>query len=242
MVLIAVCGKPNAGKSTFMAACTDTSPQIANYPFTTIDPNKGVAFVRVLCPHVRLRVSCSPNNSRCENGTRLVPVNIVDVAGLVPGAHAGKGMGNRFLTDVASSDVLIIVADASGGTDDNGTIVAEGSHDAVQDVAIFLFELDEWFFDVVGRNAKHAKGTATALEDFFSSLSGIGISATAAREAHAVLEMPKEPSKWLDRDVRQFSKLVRQKTKPFLIAANKCDSKFAEKSIEALREADRKST
>jgi ribosome-binding ATPase YchF (GTP1/OBG family) len=237
MVLLAVCGKPNAGKSTLMAAATGTAPQIASYPFTTIDPNKGVCFCNVQCPHVRLSVACNPNNSRCEGGTRRVPVNIVDIAGIVPGAHEGKGMGNRFLTDVAAADALLVVADASGGTDDNGNLVAPGAHDACEDVRIFLDELDDWFFEVTGRNAKKSRGTHAALEDFFQSLAGIGIPYAQARDAYAKLGLGPEPSKLSDAELRRLSKLLREKTKPFLIAANKCDSVFAKKGVEALRAA-----
>ncbi len=237
MVLLAVCGKPNVGKSTMMAAATGTAPQIANYPFTTIDPNKGVCFANAPCPHVRLKVVCTPNNARCEAGTRRVPANIVDVAGIVPGAHEGKGMGNRFLSDVAAADALLIVVDASGGTDDCGNIVAFGSHDATADVKLFLDELDDWFFEVVGRNARKFKGTHTVLEDFFQSLAGIGIPHAEAKDAYARLGLGSEPSKLTDADVRRLSKLLRERTKPFLIAANKCDSGYAQGNIESLRNA-----
>ncbi|MFA6330040.1 MAG: YchF-related putative GTPase [Candidatus Micrarchaeia archaeon] len=237
MVLLAVCGKPNVGKSTFMAAATGTAPQIANYPFTTIDPNKGVCFTNVQCPHVRLKITCTPNNSRCEDGTRRVPANIVDVAGIVPGAHEGKGMGNRFLSDVAAADALIIVADASGGTDDSGNIVAFGSHDAAADVKLFLDELDDWFYEVVGRNAKKFKGTHTVLEDFFQSLAGIGIPYADAKDAYSKLGLGPEPHKLSDAEVRRLSDMLRRRTKPFLVAANKCDSSYAQKNIESLKEA-----
>ena len=237
MVLLAVCGKPNVGKSTLMAAATGTAPQIANYPFTTIDPNKGVCFTNVTCPHVRLNITCTPNNARCEGGTRRVPANIVDVAGIVPGAHEGKGMGNRFLSDVAAADALLIVADASGGTDDSGNIVSFGSHDACADVKLFLDELDDWFFEVVGRNARKFKGTHTVLEDFFQSLAGIGIPYAEAKDAYAKLGMGPEPSKLSDADIRRLSDILREKTKPFLIVANKCDSIHAQKNIESLKEA-----
>lgn len=234
MVLIAVCGKPNVGKSTFMASCTGSTPQIANYPFTTIDPNKGVGFVRAACPHVRLNVKCDPNNSECRGGTRLVPVNIVDVAGIVPGAHEGKGMGNRFLTDVASAEALIIVADASGGTDDNGNIVAEGTHDASADVKLFLDELDEWFLDVVKRNAEKAKSSNNGLADFYAALTGIGVPLFVAKAEWESLGLPKEPHKYAEKPLKEFAVRIRKKTKPFLIAANKCDSKHGQENLDSL--------
>jgi ribosome-binding ATPase YchF (GTP1/OBG family) len=146
-------------------------------------------------------------------------------------------MGNRFLSDVAAADALIIVADASGGTDDCGNIVAPGSHDAAADVKLFLDELDDWFFEVVGRNAKKFKGTHTVLEDFFQSLAGIGIPYAEAKDAYARLGLGPEPSKLTDADVRGLSKTLRERTKPFLVAANKCDSGHAKENLESLKDA-----
>ena len=71
---LGVVGKPNVGKSTFFSAATLAPAQIANYPFTTIEPNRGVAYVRHRCPHQDLGVPCHPNNAPCQDGVRLIPV------------------------------------------------------------------------------------------------------------------------------------------------------------------------
>src|SRR5437899_9636740 len=93
MMEAGVVGKPNVGKSTFFAAATLQNVAIANYPFTTIKANRGTTYVRSPCPHTILGKPCNPVNSACSNGTRLIPVELIDVAGLVKGAHAGRGQG-----------------------------------------------------------------------------------------------------------------------------------------------------
>src|SRR5205807_1448428 len=131
---LGVVGKPNVGKSTFFAAATLATVQIANYPFTTVQANHGVAYVRKKCPHLELGRACKPNNAPCAGGTRLIPVEMLDVAGLVPKAHEGRGLGNQFLDDLRQASALIHVLDATGGTDFEGNAVPPGSHDPKEDV------------------------------------------------------------------------------------------------------------
>ncbi|MHA1385949.1 MAG: GTPase, partial [Candidatus Helarchaeota archaeon] len=113
-MLIGIVGKPNCGKTTFLNAACLTTAKVADYPFTTIEPNLGTAYVRTPCVCKELNVKDNPKNSICLNGTRLIPIELLDVAGLVPGAWEGKGLGNKFLDDLRRADALIHVVDASG--------------------------------------------------------------------------------------------------------------------------------
>src|SRR5579872_5929137 len=133
-MLAGIIGKPNVGKSTFFNASTLLNVPVANYPFTTINPNMGNGYIRVKCVHVEFGVKDNPVNSACLDGTRLIPVRLVDVAGLGPGASSGIGLGNKFLDDLRQSDALIHVVDASGSTDEEGRAVKAGSHDPILDV------------------------------------------------------------------------------------------------------------
>ena len=154
---IGLVGKPNVGKSTSFSALTETPVEIANYPFTTIDPNVGVAWLplREPCACLELRERreqegrmenkregdprkgsiCIPNSGSCTGYNRLVPVTMIDVAGLVPGAHKGKGRGNQFLSDLARCDALIQVIDASGSTDIEGNPVGSGGSNPLEAVS-----------------------------------------------------------------------------------------------------------
>jgi len=235
LVLVAICGKANVGKSTILNAVTDAHAAVANYPFTTIDPNKAIAFVSVPCACKELGVKCSPRNSKCENGIRRVPINIVDVAGLVPGAHEGRGMGNKFLSDLGPADALIVVADCSGGTDDDGNPVQSGTHDAVRDVQILLDELDFWYADVLKRNAEKVRGKT--LEDLAVLLSGMGISVDDLHHAVDACEFYEQFWEWDKEQFLEVARILRKKTKFVAIAANKIDSPFAEENITRLRSA-----
>jgi len=129
--LVGLVGKANVGKSTFFAAATMKAVDIAGFPFTTIQANRGVAYVRTPCVCRELGVQDNPVNSACVDGVRLVPVDLIDCPGLIRGAHQGKGLGNQFLDEVRRADALVVVADAAGATDDNGQPVPPGSHDPI---------------------------------------------------------------------------------------------------------------
>ena len=85
MISLALAGKPNAGKSTFYTAATMADVEVGNYPFTTIDANRGVSYARTRCPCLDRDSRCDSDN--CADGKRYVPLELYDVAGLVPGAH-----------------------------------------------------------------------------------------------------------------------------------------------------------
>ena len=175
---VGLVGKPNAGKSTFFTAVTSASAQIGDYPFTTIDKNVGIAHVRKPCPSKELSVEPNPNNSLSINGIRYIPVEVIDVAGLVPGAHKGKGMGNKFLDDLRQADVLVQVVDSSGNTDLEGNST-EGA-DPIEEIDFLKHEICEWIAEITMRNwsrSARAVESGEKVEDFLSDrLAGLKFS------------------------------------------------------------------
>jgi len=239
--LIGVVGKPNVGKSTFFSAATLVSVPIANYPFTTIKPNRGMGYVRTPCVCTEFGVKDEPVNSACFNGIRLVPVEIIDCAGLVPGAWQGKGLGNQFLDDIRRADVLIQIVDAAGATDPEGKQCEPGTYDPLDDVKFLEKELDMWLFQIVKKDwdkiAKNVEGTkgdlAIGLED---RLTGLAIDRTHVSRALQTTALDDEnPTIWSDDDLVRLMTAIRKESKPMLIAANKIDLPHAEENIERLR-------
>jgi len=238
---IGIVGKPNVGKSTFFNAATLGHAETAQYPFTTVDANRGMGYVRTPCPHVDFEVECSPRNSRCIKGERFVPVELIDVAGLVPGAHEGRGLGNKFLDDLRQADCLIHIVDASGGTDEEGRPGKPSSHDPVEDVRFLEREIEEWFFTIFKRNwSRVVRRVDTEKKDFarfFEEMYvGIGI-----REGHILAAIrsaglkDKRPSDWSDDELFTFSRHLRSRSKPLIIAANKTDVGASVANIERLK-------
>jgi ribosome-binding ATPase YchF (GTP1/OBG family) len=239
--LLGVIGKPNVGKSTFFSAATLATADIANYPFTTIKPNRGVGYVRSPCVHGEFGVQDNPNNSLCLDGARLLPVELVDIAGIVPGAWEGKGLGNQFLDEIRRADALIHIVDVSGGTDCEGKSCKPGEHDPVEDVEFLEREITLWMVTILkkdwARIARTAeadkKGIAHHLED---RLNGLSIKRQCVNEAvrKADLNLDK-PATWTDEDFYRFVDELRRISKPLLIVANKIDLPTAQTNVERLK-------
>jgi ribosome-binding ATPase YchF (GTP1/OBG family) len=239
--LLGVVGKPNTGKSTFFSAATLAAAEIANYPFTTIKPNRGVGYVRTPCVHVDFKVQDNPRNSLCLDGVRLVPVELIDIAGIVPGAWEGRGLGNQFLDEIRRADALIHIVDASGGTDCEGKSCKPGEHDPLEDVAFLEKEITMWMVTIlkkdwprIARTAEQdKKGIAHHLED---RLNGLSIRKTCVNEAirKAGLSVDK-PATWSDEDFYRFVDNLRRISKPLLIVANKIDLPTAQNNVERLK-------
>ncbi len=225
---IGVVGKPNVGKSTFFSATTLAPAGIANYPFTTIEPNKGVTYVRAKCPHAEFKTTCMPRNSKCENGTRFIPVEMIDVAGLVPDAHNGKGQGVKFLDDLRRASALIHVIDASGSTDLNGNIVEVGSHDPLDDIKFLETEIAYWIRDILGRGfeklAKKCESEGGKIETILlERFTGLGMTEKEMALAVKNAGLDSRPSKWTEDDLLRLAESIRKISKPMIIAANKAD-------------------
>ncbi len=240
-----VVGKPNVGKSTFFAAATLKDVQIADYPFTTVKPNVGVAHLVTQCVCHEMGVVDSPRNSSCVHGSRLVPVKVVDVAGLVEGASKGKGLGNQFLDDLRQADALIHVVDASGSTDLEGRKIPPGTHDPVEDIGMVEHEFDLWMFDILKRDwekaARSLEQTGGKVVDHLAErLSGLSVTLTDVEDAVLRLHLRTEkPSTWSDDQIMQLVVEIRKLTKPSLVAANKADLPTSPRNIEKLRETGR---
>ncbi|MDV3243725.1 MAG: redox-regulated ATPase YchF [Nitrososphaerales archaeon] len=244
-MLVGIIGKPNVGKSTFFASATLMSVPIADYPFTTIKPNVGVAYLRTECVCKEMGVNDKPRNSVCVDGTRLIPVRLVDLAGLVEGASQGRGLGNQFLDEVRQADALIHVVDASGSTDLEGRKVQPGSHDPAEDIVMVEREFDLWVYGLLKKDwEKVSRTTEQAGGRILSHLANrlTGLSITEADIELAMLRMhlkAEKPTSWTDDQLMQFVTLLRKLAKPSLIAANKADLPSAQQNIEKLKEGGR---
>ena len=226
---IGLIGKPNTGKSTFFNACTLLNVNMANYPFTTIEPSTGVAYVKTSCVCKELEIEDSPVNSICIDNQRLIPVKIVDIAGLVPGASKGRGLGNKFLDDIRQADVLIHVVDLSGKTDEEGRILTDSKRNPIDDIAMIETELDNWIYDIINKDWDQIGRTSTGDKKKFVDLLSDKLSGLSINQNHINISIKK--AELVTKNVIEFSnddkmKLVRELrkiSKPIIIAGNKID-------------------
>jgi len=222
MITLALAGKPNCGKSTFFRAATMAPAEIANYPFTTVNPNFGVAYIRTKCPCKELNLTCG----NCTDGVRFVAVNLIDVAGLVPDAHKGRGLGNQFLDNLRQANGILHVVDASGGTDSEGNPVEPGSHDPREDIRFLRYEMTMWVYGILAKHwAKIQRQAQVKSFSVYSGVSeifaGLGISPEGVHEAEvaAGIELLRadEPA------LIKFCDEVVRVSKPMIMIGNKAD-------------------
>jgi len=240
--MVGIVGKTNVGKSTFFSAATLIPVEIASYPFTTIKPNRGIGYIRSPCACREFNVRDNPVNSLCLDGTRLIPVELIDCAGLVPGAWQGRGLGNQFLDEIRKADALIHIVDAAGATDSEGRLCKPGSHDPVEDARFLEVEITMWLTQILEKDwPKLARTAESGTKDLLSllenRLSGLAIRRVHIIEALRRTELSAEkPTSWSKDDLIRFLDALRRISKPMLIAANKIDLPPAEENVERLKE------
>jgi ribosome-binding ATPase len=240
-VLIGLIGKANVGKSTFFSASTDNIVNIANYPFTTVKPNLGICHVRIKCVCTEFGVKDNPVHSICIDGIRFVPIQIIDVAGLVPGAHEGKGLGNKFLDDARQADALIHVIDISGSTDSEGRPLTPGTGDPLEDIRFVEMEFDLWLVSIIKREGDNIKeldssgpNTTQVLK---KRLSGLGVTEPAIDKVLNKLNLHNKKIKsWNEKEIFDFCQNIRRIIKPVVIAANKADVSTSQNNLEKIIE------
>ena len=240
---IGIIGKPSSGKSTFLNAACLTHAKVSEIPFTTIEPNIGVAYVRSKCVCKELKVIDNPKNSICIDGTRFIPINLIDVAGLVPDAHKGRGLGNKFLNDLIKADILLHIVDITGSLDKSGKLISMGENDPYEDILFLEEEINLWFKKILEREdwTKFTKGILTekrkVVEALYGRLSGVKINKQQIILSLREVKLEgKNPSSWTELELLDFAKSFRRISKPILILANKIDKEISDKNLKDLEQ------
>ncbi len=239
-MLIGLVGKANIGKSTFFKAATLAEVEIENRPFVTITPNQGIGFVKVDCVDKEFNKQCNPRFGFCINHKRFVPVDLLDVAGLVPGAHEGKGLGSQFLDDLNEADALIHVIDISGSTDAEGNPVPALSYNPANDVKFLETELDYWYLRILKKGwEKFSRTVKQENQDIKKALtkqlSGLRVTESIVQKSIKELNLIHHPTEWSEEDLLNLATSLRKATKPIVIAANKVDVPGAKLNFEKLK-------
>ncbi len=240
-IRLGLIGKTNTGKTTFFNAATLSSEEISSYPFTTKKPISGISHAITLCVHPEFKVEDNPNNSKCVDGWRYIPIELIDLPGLIKDAWKGKGLGNQFLSIAAQSDALLHVVDASGGIDSTGQITEVGEGDPISDFADIEEELIMWYLKILEGNrdkvSKTISGGADTIEAITDLYRGIGVKTHHVKEALRLTELSEKAFDDYDmQDSKKLASTLRRISKPTLIVANKIDVEGADKNFDRLRE------
>ena len=241
MIRVGLIGKTNAGKTTFFNSATSSNEEISTYPFTTKHPKIGNASVISLCVHREFNLKDSPKNSTCVDGWRFIPIELVDLPGLIKGAWEGKGLGNQFLSVAAQSDVLLHIVDASGSIDSSGRLAEPGTGDPIADVSDIEEEMILWYLKLFEGNRDKIIRSINSGSDAIKSITEIfqGIGVKEWHVKRALEENELNDKKIVDFDPlqsRRFASTLRELSKPTLIVANKVDLSAAADNFKRLRE------
>ncbi|MGV8151273.1 MAG: redox-regulated ATPase YchF [Candidatus Woesearchaeota archaeon] len=238
---VGVVGKANVGKSTFFKAATLMDVLIANYPFATIKPNHGTGFVKIDCVDTFFNTQCNPREGFCVNHKRFVPVDVIDVAGLVPGAHEGKGLGNQLLDDLRQADALIHVVDFAGATNERGEPSEPGTRNPLDDIKFLEEEIDFWYLGILNKGwERFARQIQQEHSDpakaLGKQLSGLKVTEEMVDDVIKKMGLPKEKvTAWTSDDLFKIAQELRRRTKPMIIAANKMDIPIAQENYHKLK-------
>ncbi|HLD12808.1 MAG TPA: redox-regulated ATPase YchF [Candidatus Nanoarchaeia archaeon] len=241
-MLIGLVGHPSVGKSCFFKASTLANVEIHERPFTTLKSSEAIGYVKVPCVETYFNTKCDPRFGYCINAQRFVPITLMDVPGLVPGAHEGKGLGYEFLNDLSQADALIHVIDASGTTNAQGENIPDASYDPCLDIAFLEYEIDTWYYTILSNNwARYSRKIIMEKikldKAIAQQFSGLKITEEHVTRAIQKLNLNIEkPDSWTEKDLRSFCSLIRHYSKPIIIAANKIDKPTSKKNLEKLQQ------
>ena len=241
MISVGIIVKTNAGKTTFFNSATSSNEEISTYPFTTKHPKIGNASVISLCVHREFNLKDSPKNSTCVDGWRFIPIELVDLPGLIKGAWEGKGLGNQFLSVAAQSDVLLHIVDASGSIDSSGRLAEPGTGDPIADVSDIEEEMILWYLKLFEGNRdkiiRSINSGSDAVQSITEIFQGIGVKEWHVKRALEENELnDKKIGDFDPLQSRRFASTLRELSKPTLIVANKVDLSAAADNFKRLRE------
>ena len=240
-MLVGIVGKPSAGKSTFLnALCNANIAKTGNYPFVTLKPNVGVGYAFIPCICKEMGITCG----KCYETSNLrpVPVKVLDVPGLVPGAHEGRGLGNEFLSDLSEADIFLHIIDISGSLNAEGEEVPMGSYDPLKDVAMLEEEIIQWIAGILENGWDKVKRTTRStripLEEVLAErLTGLKINRLHIKKAlnNDALNFPAKIDDWGNTELLKLAHEVYKIAKPMIIVANKIDKPTSAENLERLK-------
>jgi ribosome-binding ATPase YchF (GTP1/OBG family) len=243
-VKIALIGKTNAGKTTIFNTVTGRNEPIGNYMFTTQNPVSGTTYVTSPCVHKEFGVIDNPINSKCIDGWRYIPIEIIDLPGLIKGASYGRGLGTRFLSEAMKADAFIHVVDASGSIDEDGRIAEPGTGDPFRDYQEIEGEIVQWYknllennLDKILKKIETTKNEQQAINVVYETLAGVKITKLHIIQALEDMGVSVYDFRSMnDEKLWRLASLLRDISKPTLIVANKMDIPVADSGFKQLKD------